>query len=272
VRLIVTDLDGTLIDHDTYDAEAARPALAAARTAGVPVVPCSSKTLAEMQRLAAELDLVPAPLIVENGGALWFPAVWPDVPAGATTVADGSALLVLGAEAEWLRPRLELVAAATGVAARGFSRMSDAEVARRTGLTIEVATLARRRQFSEPFVCDGDAVPLRALDDAARRVGARVTQGGRFFHLIGDTDKGAAIDVLRTACPPGTQLLGLGDAPNDLPLLNATDDAVIVPGATGALHPDLVLALPHARHAPSAGPAGWNAAVLAWLSATGPRV
>ena len=52
VRLIFTDLDGTLIDHHTYSAEAARPALEAARAAGVPVVPCSSKTLAEMRLLA----------------------------------------------------------------------------------------------------------------------------------------------------------------------------------------------------------------------------
>ena len=271
MRLIITDLDGTLLDHQTYSADAARPALDAARLAGVPIVPCSSKTLAEMRRLAIELDLVPAPLIVENGGAVWFPAGWPRMPAGTAAVADGSALLVLGAEAEWLRPRLDLIAAATGVTARGFSRMTDAEVARRTGLTIEVATLARQRRFSEPFVCDGDDVPLGTLDDAARAVGARVTRGGRFFHLIGDIDKGAAVDVLRTALPRDARLLGLGDALNDLPLLKAVDDAVIVPGAQGVLAPHLVEALPDARHAPSTGPSGWNAAVLDWLAVTASR-
>ena len=34
MRLIITDLDGSLIDHDTYSAEAAWPALDAARAAG----------------------------------------------------------------------------------------------------------------------------------------------------------------------------------------------------------------------------------------------
>ena len=66
-------------------------------------------------------------------------------------------------------------------------------------------------------------------------------------------------------------LLGLGDAPNDLPLLRAVDDAVIVPGGMGVLHPDLVTAFPHATHAPSTGPAGWNAVVLDWLAATEPQ-
>jgi mannosyl-3-phosphoglycerate phosphatase len=269
MRLILTDLDGTLIDHHTYSAEAARPALDAARTIGVPVVPCSSKTLAEMRTVAARLELAPTPLIVENGGAIWFPDTWSRRPPGATSLADGSSLLVLGASADWLRPRLKLVAAATGSVARGFSRMTDAEVAGRTGLPLDVAALARQREYSEPFVCEGLDVSLAALDAAARRVGARVTRGGRFFHLTGETDKGVAVAVIRATCPTGTRLLGVGDAANDLPLLMAVDDAAIVPGgADGRLHPDLVAALPHARHAPSAGPLGWNTVVLEWLAAT----
>ena len=64
MRLILTDLDGTLIDHHTYSADAARPALTMARGQGVPIVLCSSKTLAEMRVLASRLELSPAPLIV----------------------------------------------------------------------------------------------------------------------------------------------------------------------------------------------------------------
>jgi predicted mannosyl-3-phosphoglycerate phosphatase (HAD superfamily) len=59
--------------------------------------------------------------------------------------------------------------------------------------------------------------------------------------------------------------LGFGDAPNDLPLLQAVDEPVIVPRPDGTPHPDLVTALPHARVAPAPGPAGWNEVVLDWL-------
>ncbi len=267
MRLILTDLDGTLIDHHTYSAEAARPALAAARAAGVPVVPCSSKTLAEMRQLAVGLDLAAAPLIVENGGAIWFPQQWPRLPAGVVAGPDGGALLVLGARAESLRPRLGLVAAALGLTVRGFSEMSDAEVATRTGLPPAVAKMARQRQFSEPFICEAEGPDLRALDAAAREVGARVTRGGRFFHLTGPTDKGAAVRVVLATGSGRTRSLGLGDAPNDLPLLLAVDDPAIVP-QPGGLHADLRQALPTALHAPSPGPTGWNAVVLQWLSAT----
>ena len=46
--LVFTDLDGTLLDHDSYSFEPARPALARLRSAGVPVIPTTSKTLAEV--------------------------------------------------------------------------------------------------------------------------------------------------------------------------------------------------------------------------------
>jgi len=47
--LIFTDLDGTLLDHDTYDFSPARPALKALRAAQVPLILCSSKSFVEMK-------------------------------------------------------------------------------------------------------------------------------------------------------------------------------------------------------------------------------
>ena len=266
MRLIVTDLDGTLIDHHTYSADAAIPALRAAKAAGVPVVPCSSKTLGEMRALAVRLDLAPAPLIVENGGAVWFPASWASIPDKAQASVDGGRVLVLGLAAADLQPLLAVVAADAGVTASGFSSMTDAEVAERTGLPLETAALARRRAYSEPFVCAEPDADLARLDAAARAHGARVTRGGRFFHLIGPTDKGRAVGQLR-ATVPGARILGLGDAPNDLALLQASDEAVIVP-QPGGVHPDLVSAVPRATQASAPGPAGWGAAVIAWLDAS----
>ena len=265
-RLIVTDLDGTLLDHHTYSAEAAGPALAAAAAAGVPVVLCSSKTRAEMRALAQRLRLPAAPLVAENGSVVWWPATWPlhrttvDVSPGV----DGS-VTVLGATAADLLPVLTSVAAMVGRRLLPLSGMSVDEVVDRTGLPAEVATLAAAREFSQPFVVDGEEVPMSALRDAAARFGARVTQGGRFFHLLGATDKGAAVTLVRQTCAVGHEAIGLGDAPNDLPLLQAVDVAVIVPQPGRGWHPDLVAALPAARRAPEPGPAGWNAAVMQWL-------
>ena len=41
---IFSDLDGTLLDHDTYGYEPARPALALLGRKNIPLILCSSKT------------------------------------------------------------------------------------------------------------------------------------------------------------------------------------------------------------------------------------
>ena len=267
--MIFTDLDGTLLDHDTYDWTPARPALHALAAQHVPVVLCSSKTRAEMRALATAMGLH-APLIVENGGGVWLPPSWRlPLPAGAIAVDEGW-VVVLGAHAGDLRPALQRLAERTGTALRGFGDMDVREVAARTGLPPETAALAMQREFSEPFVAEGD-IARETLEEAARGLGVRVTKGGRFFHLTGPSDKGHAVRVVSSWLGGRTvgTTLGFGDAPNDLPLLQAVDTSIIVPRPDGTPHPDLVAALPHATIAPAPGPRGWNAAALDWLAATG---
>ena len=70
--IVVSDLDGTLLDHETYSFDAARPALARLRQADVPLVLCTSKTRAEVESIRRSLDNE-HPFIVENGGAVVIP-------------------------------------------------------------------------------------------------------------------------------------------------------------------------------------------------------
>jgi len=264
--VIFSDLDGTLLDHETYDWTPARPALEALAAQGIPLVLCSSKTRAEMRQLARAMAL-DMPLIVENGGGVWLPRSWAgDRPADASDVGDGW-LVTLGTPTDALRPALARIAEAVATPLRGFGAMTVEEVAERTGLPRDVAALAWQREFSEPFVAEGAPPSLARLDAAAREHGLQVTQGGRFFHLIGPSDKGRAVRTVRdwTSGAPSGETLGLGDAPNDLALLRAVDTPVIVPRPDGHAHPDVLTALPHARVAPAPGPTGWNAAVLRWL-------
>ncbi len=70
--LIFTDLDATLIDHDTYDFKEAQPALDLLRSRSIPVIICSSKTRAEIEVYRRRMGLSD-PFIVENGGAIFIP-------------------------------------------------------------------------------------------------------------------------------------------------------------------------------------------------------
>lgn len=267
-RLVVTDLDGTLLDEDTYDLAPARPGLDALRERRLSLVLCSSKTRAEMEPLAQELGL-DAPLIVENGGAIVLRArMLPFLPPGGRR--DGDRLVVpLGTARSALVAALDEVAEEAGVAVRSFAVMTPGEVAERTGLGREAAARALKREWDEPFVVDpegGDGTTAR-LEEAARRRGLRVTRGGRFHHLTGTSDKGLAVRMVLQLLPHDShgRTVGLGDAANDLPMLEAVDRPIVMPRRDGTVDAALAAALPGAERAPEPGPAGWSAAILGIL-------
>ncbi|RLB68721.1 MAG: mannosyl-3-phosphoglycerate phosphatase, partial [Deltaproteobacteria bacterium] len=67
--VIFTDLDGTLLDRDSYSWQPARNALERCRQCRVPVVAATSKTLAETEVVSREIGLDPR-FIFENGGGI----------------------------------------------------------------------------------------------------------------------------------------------------------------------------------------------------------
>jgi mannosyl-3-phosphoglycerate phosphatase family protein len=267
--VVATDLDGTLLDETSYSFAPAREALARLGERGAPLVLCSSKTRAELEECARELAYsAPLALIVENGGAVVVPEDARDTPPGARRDGGGW-LLALGEPHARLVAELAAVAAETGSAVRGFTSMSLDEIASLTGLPAARARLARQRHYDEPFLL-ADSATAPVVEAAAARRGLRVTRGGRFLHLTGaTTDKGAALRRLLEHWPtPGQRpaSVGLGDAANDLPLLQAVDRPILVPRPDGSVSEALAAALPAAERAPRPGPEGWNAAVLAVLS------
>lgn len=275
-RLVVSDLDGTLLDEETYDVAPARPALDALRVHRIGLVLCSSKTRAEMEPLARDLGL-DTPLIVENGGALVFAAgALPELPPGGRREGD-RVVVPLGCPRSDLLAALPEVAGSAGVAVRPFAAMSIEEIAELTGLSADAAAQARRREWDEPFVIESEADPGtdERLEAAARRLGLRVTRGGRLHHLTGPTDKGEAVRALLRLLPLDLhgRTVGLGDAANDLPLLKAVDRPIVMPRRGGGIDATLATALPDAERARAAGPGGWAAAVLDVLAGESlPRV
>ena len=83
--IIFTDLDGSLLNHDTYDFTPCMPLIRWLKQNGVPVIPTTSKTKAEILafRKTAVLE---TPFIVENGAAVYIPIDYFDeVPESCRT-------------------------------------------------------------------------------------------------------------------------------------------------------------------------------------------
>ncbi len=68
--VIFTDLDGTLIDRDTYQSEEAKSTLDVLRRKSIPVILCTSKTRSEIERLRNPMGLN-TPFVVKNRAAIF---------------------------------------------------------------------------------------------------------------------------------------------------------------------------------------------------------
>lgn len=245
MRLIVfTDLDGTLLDHQTYDAQPARPMLERLAAQDVPVILASSKTAAEIAVWQQALDLTRWPAIVENGAAL------------AEGPFDDSAYR-----------RIRAALAEIGAPFQGFGDMDTAELAALTGLTPEAARLARTRAHSEPGLWQGTEAALPAFLDALKPRGITARRGGRFLTLsFGGTKAGRMTELAARFGADTT--IALGDAPNDAEMLAAADWAVVVRNDHGpgvAPLPDETRVI----RTKSPGPEGWREGMAAVLDRLG---
>ncbi|MGB8621711.1 MAG: HAD-IIB family hydrolase [Paracoccaceae bacterium] len=252
--IVFTDLDGTLLDHDTYRHDAAAPALARLKGAGVPVVLASSKTAAEVVPLRAELDLSDVPAIVENGAGV----VGPDESVEQSN--DGYARL---------REAIDALPAPLRRGFQGFGDWGPEEIAARTGLPIEEARLAADRRFSEPGLWVGEKDDLRPFLDALAVRGLHARDGGRYLTISFGGTKAAQMEAIldRYGAPFA---VALGDAPNDVEMLERADLGIIVANPHRPPLPELPgEAKGHIRRAAGAGPEGWNTAILTLLAERG---
>ena len=255
--LLFTDLDGTLLDHHSYQWQAAQPALQALAEAGVPVIFTTSKTAAELAPLQQTMGNT-HPCIAENGALVVIPPGYFDNPE--------SQVHYLG------QPRQALLAVLARLRDEGFqfqmfSDLSAQALADLTGLDTASAGLALQRQATEPLLCQMDDLQLEGFRRALDAEGLTLLAGGRFLHVMGRFDKGDAMTwlVRRYGERWGTdavKTIALGDGPNDARMLMAADYPVLIPGARSA---DCKIDHPRLRHAPAPGPEGWNQSVLALM-------
>ena len=263
--VIFTDLDGTLLDGETYSWEAARPALDRLRHLGIPWVPVTSKTRAETEWWRERFSHC-HPFIVENGGAVFISQdYFPFVPE-RTVTRDGFHVIELGIPYERLTGALASASRASGCPVRGFGAMNAEEVAERCGLPLAHARLARRREYDEPFLVL-DPAKADSLAAAIEALGFHCTCGGRFWHILGRSDKAEAVRRLAELfrrVHTEIRTIGLGDGLNDASFLNTVDIPILIRSAQSA---ELQKLVPRGRATACPGPEGWNQAVIHLIGA-----
>ncbi|MBZ5489130.1 HAD-IIB family hydrolase [Halomonas aquamarina] len=266
-RLVFTDLDGSLLDHHSYDFSPALPTLAWLEQLRIPVIPVTSKTRAELLPLRESLGLVDTPFVAENGAVIGLPPGWCharlDRPSSGR---DGLAIKHTGVDIGFIRARLNVWRKRLNIGFTCMGEMSNNEVAALTGLDAARASDARQREGCEPLIWNGDQASLETFRQALESDGLELTQGGRFWHVMGrGTDKGRAVTwlierfAMLRGCTPLS--LALGDGPNDVSMLEAVDQAVVIQGVHDAR---VTPRTPALYRTTAVGPAGWAEGVTHW--------
>jgi len=265
--LVFTDLDGSLLDHHTYSYRDALPQLHRLEHLGIPVIPASSKTRAEIEHLRAELGNG-HPYIVENGAAVYIPVgYFNEQPEGTVE-----------REAYWVRemasPRARWLALLAELSHDFFEdydyfyRAGTQGIVRMTNLPEASAAQANQREYSEPVKWFGDDAGKAEFIARLRAGGASVLQGGRFLAVSGDCDKGRALAWLRQAyhreqAGSSSHDLAIGDSANDCAMLEAAEAALVV---RSPVHDFPILSRTEGVLFSTAyGPAGWAEGVAHWL-------
>lgn len=266
-RLIFTDLDGSLLDHYSYDWSPAAPWLKRLKAAGIPVIPVTSKTRAELMSLRLDLGLADSPFIGENGAVIGLPSSWQHARLDRDPRDFGGLRIKTpSVDNDFLARRLEVLRERLKLHYRCMSEMTVEEVMRATGLDEPGARQARVREGSEPLLWDDSDEALERFREALQNDGLTLTRGGRFWHVMGNVDKGQALrwlvarfEALRGSTPA---TVGLGDGPNDTPMLEAVDQAVLI---RGEHRQPVTVANPQLYRTRQSGPTGWAEGLDHWL-------
>lgn len=251
--IVFSDLDGTLLDHETYSYAAARPALEALQANCIPLILASSKTAAEIAELRAEMGFDDYPAIIENGAGVLEPG-----DSGRDNDNDTvhrQLISILDALPLRLRENFS-----------GFSDWEIEEVAERTGLSPEAAAMAASRRYSEPGLWWGDDKDRAEFIALLAQSGITARQGGRYLTLSFGSSKGDRMREIAARFSTGgkrPRILALGDAPNDIEMLEVADIGVVVANPHITPLPELDgECIGRIVRTMKTGPEGWNEAVL----------
>ncbi len=269
--VIFTDLDGTLLDRNTYSFEPAQPALHLIQQKEIPLVLSSSKTRAEIESYRKELDNG-HPFISENGGAVFIPKDYFSFRFPYDRETDWFFVLELGISYPRIIEILDSIKKETGISMKGFSDLTEKEISSLCALDLKKAEWAKMREYDEPFIIEGGEKKIEIVKRKIEEKGMTYAWGGRFHHLLGKNDKGKAVEMLKALYGRhffSIFTVGIGDSLNDLPMLSVVDRPIFLKEeesvSPGALSPIRDCTIIHGT-----GPQAWNEVILSIVKTVSP--
>lgn len=251
MKIVFTDLDGTLLDHDTYSYAAAKKGLDWLKKQNVPIVFCTSKTRKEIVYWKQKMGNT-HPFISENGGGIFIPKNYFSFSFDYTKETNSFYLIRFGAPFENLKKTMNRIENEFDVAS--FLSMSVSQLMNVADLSKKDAQRALKREFDIPFIIRNKN-QKNDIKNVIKKNNLNIVEGGRFFHLIGENDKGKAVSLLTSLFNrvfDTVETIGIGDSANDFSMLHAVDKPYLV------MKKDQSFASETFPHSNGIGPIGWQ--------------
>ena len=261
--VVITDLDGCLLDPVTYDYGEALNKIYMLQKMDIPIVFCSTKTRVEQEYFRNRLG-IKDPFIVENGAAIFIPInYFKNIKIDYHKVHEYYQVIEYGLPTKEIIGRISDLISNYKEVVRLLHRMRIEEIMAITGLPREQAGLARIRDYSLVFY-PLDHYRANEFIERIKSRGLRViTGGGILYTITGNHDKGLAtrkILELYKMKYGDIVSIGIGDSIIDVPMLKEVDIPVILgnnidPGKYNLMRNKNLVIIKEK------GPIGWSKAI-----------
>ncbi len=234
--IIISDMDGCILD-ETYNYLSSLDIIKYVYKNKYLLILNTSKTRSEIKYYLDKWGLWSKEYgyVVENGAAIYLSlnTTIPDIFSkhGFRRV-DHEYTLVNGLEASIITKMVSDIIEKTRGKALWLHDLTPQYFSRITGLPIELAVLALKRDYSQIFHPLDKSIVGDIISNINSR-GLRVSTGsGVIYSVTGDHDKGTAVSQLiklfNDLYSGEYVTIGVGDGLNDLPMLKVTDYSIIL--------------------------------------------
>ena len=252
--IVVTDLDGTLLDHQTYKFTPAQRAISFLNKKEIPIILNSSKTKAEILAIRNELNNQ-EPFVCENGGVLCGISAQTNIAVESKKIETQ----YLGIPRHKFLANLRSLKSQLDLKYESFADATVDDVVSWTGLAAIDAEKAMNREATEPLLWQDTELALDKFRQKLQELELQCVKGGRFHHVMGIFNKASCFPALKQyysqRWQENIEIIALGDSPNDLPMLKQADYAIVIPSTKGT---NLQLDRSSVFYATQPGPYGWQ--------------
>ena len=221
--LIFTDLDGSLLDRDTFKFDKILQYIKDLISKGIFIIPNSSKTKNEIDSFNKELD-EDLPFIVENGAAIYnLNLINASFPEKISLSREISEILDIfnNKISKKYKSKCKFIKNLT----------SDKQL-QIFGQSKEKVKLAMKREYSIPLLYDGSKAEKIDLIKSVNNAGLSLHEGGRLINLCDKISKSQAmkhvVKIFKKISKEELITVGVGDNFNDLDMLKNSNIPCLV--------------------------------------------